>query len=115
MLGTLEAGLVEGIDAPRVHSAIAEGCADRVHGLRDQEEHIRVREEVQTKARQRRMQPTMKLRRRPSASAKAPVGTSKRKATAKYTASTLLISNWLRPRALRKSGYTPPRNPPASE
>jgi hypothetical protein len=41
----------------------------------------------------------MKLRRRPSASAKAPVGTSKRKATAKYTARTLLISNWLRPRA----------------
>src|SRR5882724_393306 len=48
MLGTLEAGLVEGIDAPRVHRAIAEGCADRVHGLRDQEEHISVREEIQT-------------------------------------------------------------------
>jgi hypothetical protein len=32
----------------------------------------------------------------------------------KYTASTLLISSWLRPRERRKTGYTPARNPPAS-
>src|SRR6266545_2413476 len=47
VLGALEAGLVEGVDAPRVDGAIAEGGADRVDRLRDQEEHIGVRDEVE--------------------------------------------------------------------
>ena len=47
VLGAFEAGLVEGIHAPRVDGAIAEGSADGVDSLRDQEEHVGVREEVE--------------------------------------------------------------------